>query len=86
MEKQIQLFQVADLIFSYSENEELSLTQKEINEIEARFKNIVKSFEKFENTDFAGGIKHKEMPLPYNSAIHIRRERKRLVLHFTCNE
>lgn len=84
MDKQVQCFQIANLIFTLSENLPTSLSGKEIGIIQQRFFDIVRSFEFPETTQYATNyIKHGRTNLPYNSMTFLGEINNHLILHFT---
>lgn len=53
MEKQVQYFSIANLIFTSPTNQEIILNSKEIEEIQNRFITILKSFEESSETHYS---------------------------------
>ena len=84
MEKQVQYFQIANLIFSSSYNETVTMSGKDMAEIQTRFQQLVKSFEASNNTQYTTNfIKQGGNNLPYNSMVAFGMIKDHLLLHFT---
>lgn len=84
MDKQIQYFQIANLIFSKPYNQVTDLKYDEILKIKSRFQNIIDSFLNMENTQYAtNNIKKGGTNLPYNSKTIIGEINNHIILHFT---
>lgn len=83
MEKQVQYFSIANLIFTSPANQEIMLNSKEIEEIQNRFITILKSFEESSETHYSSGFVMGKNSLPYNSMVTMGRIGNYLILHFT---
>ena len=81
-----QLFQIANLIFTKSCNQEISLNDYEVKLIHDRFLEITQSFEGSKSTHYATNfIKQGCSNLPYNSMTVLGKINNRLILHFTTS-
>lgn len=83
MERQIQYFSIANLIFTSPADQEIILNSKEVEEIQNRFITILKSFEESSETHYASGFVMGKNSLPYNSMVTMGRIGNYLILHFT---
>lgn len=85
MEQPIQLFQIAELIFSCSPNE-MSLTSKEeLVAIKEKFEQLLKMFEPTSTHYTTDGIKKGASKLPYNTIASIGRIGEYTILHFATS-
>lgn len=82
MELNVQLFEIANLIFCLSNKSYLNLKSEQIQEIQNRFKNIIDTFQTSEKDYFSGFIKNNSK-LPFNSITAIGMIGEQLILHFT---
>lgn len=86
MDKQIQLFQIANLIFTTPLENITSLSSKDIETIQARFTDIINSFGESGISHYTTNfIKNGGTKLPYNSMSFVGDNDNHLILHFSTS-